>query len=138
MDNRNEKIYIKDVPERLNITQSKLYRVMKKIGIKPKKDGKNSYLEKDKINEINDFLHNSGKSETELLNAKLEKEEMKNRLLEERILELEAKNDRVFYEMGKKTEVIKVLQKKNEQLLTLEAPKKEEKKKGFFLRFFGK
>jgi hypothetical protein len=131
----NEKTYVKEAPERLNITQSKLYRVMKKIGIKPKKDGKKSYLEKDKMSEIYDFLHNSGKSETDSLSEKLKKEKIKNELLREKIAELEIKNDKVFYEMGKQTEIIQVLQKKNEKLLTIEVPKKKEKK-SFFARIF--
>jgi hypothetical protein len=138
MISSDEKIYIKEAPERLNITQSKLYRVMKKIGIKPKKDGKKSYLEKDKMREIYDFLHNSGKSETDLLSEKLKKEEIKNELLREKIAELEIKNDKVFYEMGKQTEIIQVLQKKNKKLLTIEVLKQKEEKKGFFARIFGK
>ena len=123
-----EKIYIKQTLSELSISKSKLYRLLKQLGIMAHKDGKKSYFTKNQLEKIREESQKSHRTNTE---NTIETEQLKEELKRERL-----ENKRLILEVGQWQGRAKTLEEQNEKLLILEAPKKQEEKKGFFKRLF--
>ena len=128
------KTYIKQALKDLNISQSSLYRVMGKLGIKPSKEGKKSYLTDNQIEQLKKNFNSpthDGKNEKDI------EIELLKRLLQSKEKELkEVRNEKDGLLMWKGRAV--TLEEQNKKLLELPAPKLPEKKKGFFARLLNK
>jgi len=124
------KIYIKQVLIELGTSQSSLYRVMGKLGIKPKKEGKKSYLNDKQIKQLKEHFNSPTHGKK---NGKDIEIELLKRLLQSKSEELEkVREEKDSLLMWKGRAV--TLEEQNKKLLELPAPKEE--KKGFFARLF--
>lgn len=122
-----KKTAIKDCYIKLGISKATLYSRLKKLNIKPLKVGKNSYLSNDDLDRLDKYNPTKDKKDTQ-------DKELKQ--LQETIKEQAEKIELLNREVGQWQGRAKTLEEQNEKLLILEAPKKQEEKKGFFKRLF--
>ena len=127
-----EKTYIKEALSDLGISQSSLYRIMGKLGIKPKKEGKKSYLTEVQINQLKEHFNSPTHKKNDGKDIEIE---LLKRLLQSKSEELEKVREEKENLMMWKGRAV-TLEEQNKKLLELPAPKKEEKK-SFFSRLFG-
>lgn len=58
----NEKMYIKDIPEKLGISRTKLYDLFKQVGLQTQKDGRRGYITSQQYQQIQEKLKESDSS----------------------------------------------------------------------------
>jgi RNA-splicing ligase RtcB len=127
------KIYIKQALTDLDISQSSLYRIMGKLGIKPKKEGKKSYLTDSQTKKLKEHFNSPTHDRKDGKDIEIE---LLKRLLQSKNEELEkVREEKDSLLMWKGRAV--TLEEQNKKLLEL-PPKQKEEKKGFFARIFGK
>jgi len=114
------KIPIKEAYKRLDISKATLYNRLKVLGIKPQKEGKNSYLSNDDLDKLMEF--NPAKDRKDTLDKEV-------KILKKSLKEKERKVELLNREVGLWQGRAKTLEELNEKLLMLEAPKQ---KVGFF------
>ena len=125
------KTYIKQALSDLNTSQSSLYRIMGKLRIKPKKEGKKSYLTDSQIEKIKEHFNSPTHKKKDEKDIEIE---TLKRLLQSKKEELEkVKEEKDSLLMWKGRAI--TLEEQNKKLLEIPAPKQEEKK-GFFARLF--
>jgi len=130
------KIFINQALRELNIGRTKLYKVLSDANIKPKKEGKKSYLTNTQISEIKDILSINNENEQFRTDERTDKTFSEYRIeqLEKELAQERESNKQLTLQVGQWQGRAKTLEEQNVKLLEAKTspPTKKEPSKKFW------
>lgn len=117
------KIYIPQALEELKIGKTKLYKLFTETNVKPKKEGKKSYLTNDQMLEIKAFIGFKDENEQVRTNERTEKNFSEYRIeqLEKELAEERDNNKQLTLQVGQWQGRAKTLEEQNLKFLEIQS-----------------